>query len=64
MPIWYYGIVFFDIDRNNAMNEKIKNERNEIINLMLTEKDKGVKTQEPNKKKQIYFQCETVENQF
>ena len=58
------GVIYFDIDNNDLMNTEIKNERNELINLMLAEKSKGAQTQAPEKKTKVYFQCETVENQF
>jgi imidazolonepropionase-like amidohydrolase len=39
------GIIFFDIEQENAKNELVQKERNELINLLLEAKNKGLKTQ-------------------
>ena len=54
------GIIFFDIDQENAKNELVQKERNELINLMLDAKNKGLKTQEPKKKSTGHYHCDTL----
>ena len=54
------GIVFFDIEQENAKNELVQKERNELINLMLDAKNKGLKTQEPKKKSTGHYHCDTL----
>lgn len=53
------GVVYYDIERNEKMIDEIARERNELINMMLLEKNKGSKTQAPVKKKEVYFDCES-----
>lgn len=54
------GIIFFDIDQENTKNELVQKERNELINLMLDAKNKGLKTQEPKKKSTGHYHCDTL----
>jgi imidazolonepropionase-like amidohydrolase len=54
------GILFFDIDQENAKNELVQKERNELINLLLDAKNKGLKTQEPKKKSTGHYHCDTL----
>ncbi|SEP57421.1 amidohydrolase family protein [Flavobacterium urocaniciphilum] len=54
------GIIFFDIDQENSKNELVQKERNELINLMLDAKNKGLKTQEPKKKSTGHYHCDTL----
>lgn len=54
------GILYFDIERDLKQQQLIKKERNKLINLMLIEKNKGVKTQKPKKKAPKLYTCETV----
>lgn len=54
------GIVYFDMERNEQMNQEIKSERNKLINLMLIEKNKGMKTQKPTKKVKELLHCDTL----
>ena len=39
------GVTYFDIERDQQLRENIKNERNTLIQMMLKEKNKGMKTQ-------------------
>jgi len=55
------GKVYFDIEKDLEMRKAIKKERNQLINLMLQEKNKGNPTQSPKKKKETNFNCDTVE---
>jgi imidazolonepropionase-like amidohydrolase len=54
------GIIFFDLDQEKAKNETVQKERNELINLMLDAKNKGLKTQEPKKKSSGHYHCDTL----
>ena len=56
------GVVYFDIDRDLQLRKEVNKERNTLINLMLSEKDKGAKTQAPSKKIPTDFHCDTVLN--
>lgn len=53
------GAVYFDIEEDLQKRNAIKNERNELITMMLNEKNGGGKTQAPRKKTQRDFHCET-----
>jgi adenine deaminase len=54
------GTIFFDLDQEKAKNETVQKERNELINLMLEAKNKGLKTQEPKKKSSGHYHCDTL----
>ncbi len=54
------GIIFFDLDQEKTKNETVQKERNELINLMLEAKNKGLKTQEPKKKSSGHYHCDTL----
>lgn len=54
------GIVFYDIEQEASKNEAVQKERNELINLMLDAKNKGLKTQEPKKKSTGHYHCDTL----
>ncbi len=56
------GVTYFDIESNKRMNEEIKAERNELINMMIQAKNKGMKTQAPKKKEKVLFHCDSLEN--
>lgn len=56
------GATFYDTESNEQMNKKIKKDRNQLINLMIKEKNKGMETEKPKKKKKLHFHCDTVEN--
>jgi len=54
------GIVFYDIEKEQVKKEQVQNERNELINLLLEAKNKGLKTQEPKKKVSGHYHCDTL----
>ncbi len=54
------GIVYFDLENDKKMRTGIKKERNQLINMMLNEKNNGGKTQKPSKKEHKEYHCETV----
>jgi len=55
------GAVYFDLDRDAQLRRNIQKERNELMNMMLKEKNKGMKTQPPKKKEKAHHHCDTVE---
>ena len=56
------GVTYFDKETNAQMINEIHTERNELINMMLQEKNKGMKTVAPKKKEKVYFHCDSLEN--
>ncbi|MFK5878128.1 MAG: amidohydrolase family protein [Flavobacteriaceae bacterium] len=56
------GVTYFDIESNERMNKEIKTERNELINMMIQAKNKGMKTQAPVKKEKVLLHCDSLEN--
>ena len=55
------GAVYFDLKKDEDLRVKNKQEREEIINQMLNEKNSGKKTQEPKKKEKPEYHCDTLE---
>jgi imidazolonepropionase-like amidohydrolase len=55
------GTVYFDLDRDKQLRRNIQSERNELMNMMLLEKNKGMKTQPVRKKEKVHHHCDTVE---
>lgn len=54
------GAVYFDIEKDLMKRDDVKKERNKLIKMMLNEKGKGKNTQNPKKKENIIFNCETL----
>ncbi len=57
------GVTYFDIERDSQMREAVKKEKSELINLMLQDKNKGLKTQPVKKKEKELMHCDTMDNQ-
>ena len=55
------GVTYFDIDKDKQMREAIKKEKSELINLMLQEKNKGLKTQPVKKKEKEVLHCDSLD---
>ena len=55
------GVTYFDLKRDKDLRSKIQSEKNELINLMMQEKNKGLKTQPIVKKENEDIHCDTVE---
>lgn len=53
------GIIYFDIDEDLKKRQSIKNEKSQLVQMMLNEKLNGGKVQAPNKKLLKEFTCET-----
>ncbi len=54
------GAIYYDREQIPTMLENIKKERNKLINMMLLEKNKGMKTQPPKKKEKVHLHCDTL----
>lgn len=57
------GITYFDLEKDKQMREAIQKEKSELINLMLQEKNKGLKTQPVKKKEDKLMHCDTMDNE-
>ncbi|WP_282044004.1 amidohydrolase family protein [Winogradskyella flava] len=55
------GVTYFDIERDKQMREAIKKEKSELINLMLQDKNKGLKTQPVKKKEKELLHCDSMD---
>ena len=55
------GVTYFDIERDSKLRETIQNERNELILMMLKEKNKGMKTQPIKKKDKQLLHCDSMD---
>ena len=55
------GVTYFDIERDSKLRTSIQNERNELIHMMLKEKNKGMKTQPIKKKDKQLLHCDSME---
>ncbi len=53
------GAVYFDLEQDLQKRNAVKKERNDLITMMLNEKNGGGKTQAPRQKSQRDFHCET-----
>ena len=67
MQMWSYetiieGVTYFDLARDQQMREAIKNEKSELTNLMLQDKNKGLKTQPVKKKEEKLMHCDTMDS--
>ena len=55
------GITYFDLSRDLQMREAIKKEKSELVNLMLQDKNKGLKTQPVKKKEKVLLHCDSMD---
>jgi len=55
------GVVYFDIQKDEAQRLAVANEKNELIRQLLLEKNKGMITQEPIKREKKEYHCDTLE---
>jgi imidazolonepropionase-like amidohydrolase len=53
------GAVYFDLEDDLRKRNKIKEERNKLITMMLNEKNGGARTQAPRRTPQRDFHCDT-----
>jgi imidazolonepropionase-like amidohydrolase len=54
------GAVYFSLEKDKAQREAVKAEKNELIQMMISEKEKGATTQVPIKKVTPNFECDTL----
>ncbi|MDP3312658.1 amidohydrolase family protein [Lutibacter sp.] len=54
------GVIYFDMEKDLELRTQVKEERNNLINLMLNEKSNGGETQSVRKKPEQDFHCDTV----
>ncbi len=55
------GVTYFDLEKDKQMREAIKKEKSELINLMLQDKNKGLKTQPVKKKEKVLLHCDSMD---
>jgi imidazolonepropionase-like amidohydrolase len=55
------GATYFDINRDAIMQDQIQKEKSELINMMMLEKNKGLKTQPIKKKEKEYLHCDSMD---
>jgi imidazolonepropionase-like amidohydrolase len=55
------GVTYFDLERDLQMREAIQKEKSELINLMLQDKNKGLKTQPVKKKEKVLLHCDSMD---
>ena len=55
------GVTYFDKDRDIQLRKAIQTERNELILMMLKEKNKGMKTQPVKKKDKHLLHCDSID---
>ncbi|QCX38783.1 amidohydrolase family protein [Aureibaculum algae] len=54
------GKVYFDLEKDKKQRLKIQMERNQLINMMLNEKNGGAPTQAPKKRVKKELHCDTI----
>lgn len=54
------GTVYYDYATMQQMEKEVVQEKNELINMMIEAKNKGMKTQAPKKKEEEEFHCDTL----
>ena len=54
------GTTYFDLEKDQQTRERIKKERNQLVNMMLDEKNGGGKTRSPKGKDKRAFHCDTI----
>ena len=55
------GTVYFDINRDVQLRKDVKEEKSKLIEMMLAEKKKGLKTQPAKSKEKQRLHCDTTE---
>ncbi|WP_087491583.1 MULTISPECIES: amidohydrolase family protein [unclassified Winogradskyella] len=56
------GVTYFDLEKDKQMRKAITKERSELINLMLQDKNKGLKTQPVKKKEKVLLHCDSKDS--
>jgi urease alpha subunit len=55
------GVTYFDSERDQKIRTSIQSERNILIEMMLKEKNKGMKTQPIKKKDKQLLHCDSMD---
>ena len=55
------GATYFDIKRDAMLQDQIQKEKSELINMMMQDKNKGLKTQPIKKKEKEYLHCDSMD---
>lgn len=55
------GVTYFDIEKDREMRAALQKEKSELINLMLEDKNKGLKTQPIQKKEKELMHCDSLD---
>jgi len=55
------GATYFDIEKDKLMRSKIKKERNDLMTMMMQDKNKGMKTQPIKARDKQQFHCDSME---
>ncbi|MCB0462467.1 MAG: amidohydrolase family protein, partial [Flavobacteriaceae bacterium] len=55
------GATYFDIEKDKQMRTKIKQERNDLMAMMLQEKNKGIKTQPIKAEDKQQLHCDSMD---
>lgn len=55
------GATYFDIKRDAMLQDQIQKEKSELINMIMKEKNKGLKTQPIKKKEKEYLHCDSMD---
>lgn len=58
------GVTYFDLEKDKKMREAIKKEKSQLVNLMLRDKNKGLKTQPVKKKEKVDLHCDSMESGY
>ena len=58
------GVTYFDLEKDKQMRDAIKKEKSELINLMLQDKNKGLKTQPVKKKEKKLLNCDSMDSGY
>ena len=55
------GVTYFDLEKDKQLRTAITKEKSELINLMLQDKNKGLKTQPVKKKEKVLLHCDSMD---
>lgn len=58
------GVTYFDLEKDMQMREAIKKEKSQLVNLMLQDKNKGLKTQPVKKKEKVLLGCDSMQSGY
>ncbi|RXG28787.1 amidohydrolase family protein [Leeuwenhoekiella palythoae] len=58
------GAVYFDIEKDKELKEKVEAKKNKLTTMMLSAKNKGLKTQPAKKEEKQRLDCDTLETLY